>query len=442
MIPPTSISIAKMHLNPVARRIAREHEGDFWEDETMTLPFTIRRLRRKYRKFADEYIRPQALPADKDLSTLDRDKLFLAYAKHGFATETMPRPVGSLPLSAIRHGALAAAMKIEELCAACPGLGIVAFAHDLGFAPILISASPAAYWRWIRTTYKKLKRGEKCCFAFAITEPGIGSDAEDTQGAMKAKAITRAVKVPDGYIINGRKTFITNGAIADYATVFACLNNEGMESWTCFVVDKKTEGYSLGRQEKKMGQKAADASEIILEDVFVPDANRIGAERSGWALNRLTLNVSRPMVAAICLGIARSALDQCTEFCSKTYLGPKLLIQYQDVQLELANMFSQVLAGRALTWHVATRFMPPYSATSGAAKSYCADMAFAVSSKAMEIMGDHSYIHANGVEKTMRDARLTQIYEGTNEMNRLAVAEDLWERFSEEDKSVAIQQII
>lgn len=431
MIPPTHLDIAKKSLNPLARRLARGHEGDFWEDETMSLPYGLRRLRRKYKRFADEYIRPIALSVDKDISTLDREKLFSSYIRQGFATEMMPWPVGSLPLSAMRHGAMFASLKIEELCAACSGLAIAAFVHDLGFAPVLISASPAAYWRWVRPTYKRLKRGEKCFFAFAITEPGAGSDAEDTQGALKAKAVTRAVKVPGGYVINGRKVFITNGAVADYFTVFACLNNEGMESWTCFVVDKNAEGFSLGREEKKMGQKAADASELILEDVFVPDKNRIGAERSGWALNRLTLNASRPMVAAIGVGIARSALDHCLEFCRKTYLGPKLFIEYQDVRLELAWMFSQVLAGRAMAWQVASRFMPPYQATSGAVKSYCADMAFAVSSKAMEIMGDHGYIHANGVEKAMRDARLTLIYEGTNELNRLAIAEDLWERFSD-----------
>jgi alkylation response protein AidB-like acyl-CoA dehydrogenase len=187
-------------------------------------------------------------------------------------------------------------------------------------------------------------------------------------------------------------------------------------------------GFSLGRHEKKMGQRGGDATELILEDVFIPDENRVGAERAGWAINRNVLNTSRPAVGAIGLGIGRGAWESCLDFCRRTRLGGKRLIEYQDVQIEIAGMFAKLLACRAMVWHTVSRYLPPMPLQSAACKSYCADTAVEVCEKAMEIMGDHSYLLANNVEKPLRDARLCQIYEGTNQINRLAMIEDIWER--------------
>jgi alkylation response protein AidB-like acyl-CoA dehydrogenase len=426
--PATHMEMAKENLGFFARQLVREHYGSFWEDETRTLPWTMRGLRRKYKDFCDEFIRPSVLAIDLDLENFDRDKLYYEYAKRGFATELLPWPIGTMKYANILGGGLFASMlKVEELCAACPGQTMFFGAHDLGMGPLLMSASPTVLFRWIIPTYQKIKNGEKCIWAFAITEPGAGSDVEDTYGATKAKVITRAKKVSGGYRISGRKVFITGGSVADYYTLFACLDDEGLESWTCFVIEKGMEGFSLGRREKKLGQKAGDATELILDNIFVPQNNRIGKERSGWALNRLVLTGSRPVVGGVGVGIARGAFEHCLDFCQKTKLGNKKLVEYQDIQLELADMLIKVIAARVLVWNTALRYFPPYPSTSAAAKVFATDTANEVSASAMSLMSDHSYLHKNNLEKILRDARVTQIYEGTNQINRLALMEDLFE---------------
>jgi alkylation response protein AidB-like acyl-CoA dehydrogenase len=425
---PTHMDEAQKHLPMLGRLLLRKHHGSFWEDETRTLPWTFRKLRREYKAFADEFVRPYALSADLDVSTLDKDKIFLEYTKRGYASELLPPPIGNLKLRALYPWGFTGALKVEELCAACGGIGLMLLAHDLGVAPLVVSADPKTVFRWLLPIYKKLRNGEKCVMAFAITEPGAGSDVEETEGAMKAKVITRAKKVPGGYKISGRKVFISDGAVADYVTLYACLENEGVESWTCFMIDTKMEGFSLGRHEKKLGQIAGDATELILDDVFVPDKNRIGPERSGWANNRMVLNTSRPLVGAIAMGIGRGAFENCLEFCKTTKLGPKILIDYQDIQLELADMMIKLMAARAMVWNTLGRYpVPPMGTTSAATKVFASDTAVKIGYKAMEIMGDHGYMHTKNVEKPLRDARLAQIYEGTNQINRLAIIEDLWE---------------
>jgi alkylation response protein AidB-like acyl-CoA dehydrogenase len=427
MKPPTHLDVAKMNLSLLGRQFIRKRHGDFWEEETRRLPWTYRRLRRQYKAFADEYLRPRELAVDRDVSILDKDALFLEYARRGWATELLPKPLGSMPLRCVVPYGFSLALKVEELFSADAGMGLILGAHDLGFLPVLACGELSVFFKWVLPIYRRIKRGERCIFAFAITEPGAGSDVEDTDGAMKARVVTRARKVSGGYVINGRKVFISDGAIADYITLFACLGDEGLESWTCFLLERGMKGFTTGRHEKKMGQKAGDATELILEDVFIPDDHRIGPERGGWAINRATLNTSRPAVGAIAMGISRSAFEHCLDFCQRTRLGNKFLVEYPDVQTELADMFLKLMASRAIVWYTTAHWMPPLPAASAATKVFCSDAAVSVCAQAMELMGDHAYLHSNGVEKALRDARLTQIYEGTNQVNRLALIEDLWD---------------
>jgi alkylation response protein AidB-like acyl-CoA dehydrogenase len=171
-----------------------------------------------------------------------------------------------------------------------------------------------------------------------------------------------------------------------------------------------------------MGQRAADASELIFDNVFVPEKNLVGKVRSGWANNRNVLNYSRPVVGAMALGHGRGAFERCLEFCRKTNLGPKRLIEYQDVQLELADMAISLWAARSMIWQSCRQFRC-YQSASAAAKVFASDTAFKVCNQAMELMGDHGYLLKHGVERAWRDSRLTQIYEGTNQINRLALFE-------------------
>jgi alkylation response protein AidB-like acyl-CoA dehydrogenase len=268
--------------------------------------------------------------------------------------------------------------------------------------------------------------------AYAITEPGAGSDVEESEGAAKARYVTQARKVEGGYVLNGQKVFISGGGHCDYASLFAVLEREDREKaqvdtdLTCFIVERDRKGFSVGRRERKLGQRACDASQLFFEDVFVPWRNLVGTERSGWALNRNVLNYSRGPVGAIALGIARGAVEAATRFARETRLRNKPLLTYQEVQLALAEMWLDTMAMRALVWQGARHFLPAQGITA-ATKAFCGDTAFRVANRAMELMGDHGYLDTWSAEKAMRDARLNQIYEGTNQINQLAFIEAFWE---------------
>lgn len=414
---------ARSRLNIIGRFLYDTRTLDIWERDTATLPRVFRAMRRRYREFARREITPLALQADLDPTSVDIKELFLKSAREGFQTELTPWPIGNAKYRALlRSFIMAPALKAEEFCAACGGLGLALLAHELGMAPLFASGDLRALFKWMRRIYREIREGEPAIAAYAITEPSAGSDVEETQGAAKARIFCRARKAPGGWRISGTKVFISDGAVAKWITLFAALEKEGIESWTCFLLDKGMEGLSVGRSERKLGQRAADASELILEDVFVPHERVIGPLRGGWAINRNVLNFSRPVVGAIALGIARGAFEKALDFCHSTRLGNRPLISYQDVQLELADMLMKIQAMRALVWQ-AVKYRVPFQTASSITKVFCGDTAWKVCSQAMALLGDHGFLHCHGVEKAARDARLTQIYEGTNQINRLAIIE-------------------
>jgi alkylation response protein AidB-like acyl-CoA dehydrogenase len=395
-----------------------------WERDTATLPRNLRDARRRYREFARKELAPRALSADRDPHSVDVPALFVRAARLGFQTEFMPPPWGTLKVSSVigGHLLLPAALKAEELCAACSGLGLALLAHDLGTGPLFVAGDLRAYAVMLGRIYREIRAGEPAIAAFAITEPGAGSDVEDTEGAARARLTCHYEKVPGGYVLEGRKCFISDGAVARWVTLFAAERGRGVESWSCFLLDSSMSGFSVGRRERKMGQRAADASELVLEQVFVPDDRVVGALGSGWAINRNVLNFSRPVVGAIALGIARGAFEHAAAFCGQARLAGRRLSDYQEVRLALADMLIKLSAMRATVWH-ATRYRFPFQAAGAIAKVFCSDTAWKVCQQAMELLGDHGTLHGNSVEKAARDARLTQIYEGTNQINRLAVFE-------------------
>ena len=175
--------------------------------------------------------------------------------------------------------------------------------------------------------------------------------------------------------------------------------------------------------------RASGAAELELDDVFVPDDQVVGGVRDGWALNRATLNISRLPVAAMGVGFARAATDAAIDFACSFRLGGKLLISYQDVQLSIADMLASTQAARAMVWTAAGR-RQPLQREASAAKVLCTDTAIAVCARAMDLLGNHAVLHGERVEKAYRDARLTQIFEGTNQINRLAMVEDAQEQLA------------
>lgn len=419
---------AALNMNLIGRMLLDRREMSLWEHDTATLPGSVRRLRRKARAFAQEHIRPLAPYADLHPHDYDPKPLLKAAAKEGFLNILLPRPIaggGAKFFPYFKSVGLQIAILSEEFATECGGLGLLLMAHSLGVGPLVLAGSMDAYIRHLVPLFIKTRYlGKPECMAFCITEPGAGSDVEESEGGAMAKLVTTAKYDPKqkGYILNGQKCFISNGAIADKLTVFAKIENEGIESWTCFLVEKGMKGFSVGRSERKMGQRASDASELIFEDVFIPKKNVIGKLRSGWANNRNVLNYSRPSVGAMALGHGRGAFERCLEFCRNTNLGSKKLIEYQEVQYELADMAISLWSARSMVWQ-SCRELRCYQSVSASAKVIASDTAFKVCNQAMELMGDHGYVHSNGVERAMRDVRLTQIYEGTNQINRLAFFE-------------------
>ncbi|MBN1471856.1 MAG: acyl-CoA/acyl-ACP dehydrogenase [Syntrophaceae bacterium] len=417
---------ATQKMNFFGRLLVDNREMSLWDHDTKTLPWGARRWRRKALKFSREYIRPLATTADLLPHDYNPKRLLAEAAKQGFQTLLLTPPLGTAStITYLRNASLLVAVVGEEFATECGGLALLLLAHNLGIAPLVLSGSLRNYFLHLIPFYwKSYFQNSTEGMSFAITEPGAGSDVEETEGGAKAKLVTTAKYVPEkkGYILNGRKCFITNGAIATKVTVYAKLEGEGIESWTCFLLEKGMQGFTVGRSERKLGQRASDASELIFDNVFVPEKNLVGKVCSGWANNRNVLNYSRPVVGAMALGHGRGAFERCLEFCRKTNLGPKRLTEYQDVQLELADMAISLWAARSMIWQSCKQFRC-YQSASASAKVFASDTAFKVCNQAMELMGDHGYLHTHGVERAWRDSRLTQIYEGTNQINRLAFFE-------------------
>jgi alkylation response protein AidB-like acyl-CoA dehydrogenase len=273
------------------------------------------------------------------------------------------------------------------------------------------------------------RAGRPHVFAYAITEPSAGSDVEEGHGAARCGPGAIARRGSGGWRITGRKCFISGGDIAESTVVFAALDGEDIASWTAFLVPSSAAGYRVVRTEHKMGMRASGAAELELEDVFVADDQVIGGLRNGWAINRATLNISRLPVAAMGVGFARAATDAAIEFACSFRLGGKPLISYQDVQLAVADMLAKTQAARAMVWTAAKR-KQPLQREASAAKVFCTDTAIEVCTRAMDLLGNHAVLHRERVEKAYRDARLTQIFEGTNQINRLAMVEDIQEQLA------------
>ncbi|MDJ0766526.1 MAG: acyl-CoA dehydrogenase family protein [Myxococcota bacterium] len=419
---------AKKQLNAFGRLLVDGRECTLWDLDTAVLPRAARKWRKRARRFAREEIRPLAAQADLDPHGYDPAPLLTAASKKGFQTLLLVRPFGSAGITTfLKSTTIQLAVVAEEFATECGGLGLLLLGHNLGIAPLLLAGHVGTYLRHFLPIYLKATwLGKSTVLSFAITEPAAGSDVESCDGAVQAKVTVTARPEKGGYVLNGTKVFITDGAVADKIVVYACLEGEKIDSWTCFLVDTSMSGVIVGRHERKMGQRASDASEIILEDVFVPRRNIIGKLRSGWANNHNVLNFSRPVVAAMALGHGRGAFERALKFCRDTTLAGKRLVDYPDVQYELADMAISLWAARSMVWRCCASFRAN-QALSSTAKVFASDTAVRVCNQAMELMGDAGYLHRFGVERAWRDSRLTQIYEGTNQINRYDVIEHQWD---------------
>jgi alkylation response protein AidB-like acyl-CoA dehydrogenase len=321
-------------------------------------------------------------------------------------------------------GMVAMAIAIEELSKADASMGLLVADQELGSLPIMLAGNEEQRQRYL----PKLASGEHLA-AFALTEPAAGSDV--------ARLRCRAVRDGDSYVLNGTKNFITNGGIADIVTVYAVIEPQAQphKNAGVFVVEKGMPGFSVGKKEDKMGIRWSDTVELIFEDCRVPAANLLGGEGEGFAVMMKTLDFSRPAVAAQALGIAAGAVEYAVAYAKQRESFGKPIIRHQGIGFKLADMVTRTEAARHLLYKTCALFQdqpkdmsrlgPELIRFSSMSKCYCGDVAMWVSTQAVQVLGGYGYIKEFPVERMMRDAKITQIYEGTNEIQRLVISNTL-----------------
>ncbi len=432
---PLSIRSVDAGLPRALRAVFGDSSPDLWEAQTRLLPRSLQALRRRARAFARLQLAPLALELDRlphwpvGQTPPAVQRLLQRAGREGWLSDILPKPIGSGSPIVARHPLpLAASLKVEEFARVDGGLMLALSANMLGQAPLLLCADPRIITRRLVPGIRRSVSGEPYVFAFAITEPGAGSDVEEGHGASLAKPGVVARRAPGGWVLNGRKVYISGGDIAQGYTVFAALEGEGYESWTCFFVERDTAGFRAVRTELKMGMRASGAAEIEFVDVFVPDADVVGRLRGGWALNRQTLNLSRLPVAAMAVGFAQAACDIAMDYALTTTSGGRPIIEQQSVQLALADAVAATSSIRAQVWQSAGTWKVSQG-VSAMNKFHATDTAMQVIDECLDLLGPDGLLHGNRLEKVWRDARLTQIFEGTNQINRLALMEDIQDRF-------------
>jgi alkylation response protein AidB-like acyl-CoA dehydrogenase len=325
----------------------------------------------------------------------------------------MPFPI---EYGGIGSSELAVVMAIEELSRYCATTGLLLAVQQLGSLPILLAGTDEQKQQYI----PRLASGEWLA-AFGLTEAGSGSDA----AAMK----TFAVRKGDKYILNGSKRFITNGGLAQVNSVLAITDpDKGTRGISAFIVQKDFPGFSVGRIEDKMGIKGSQTAELIFEDCEVPVENMLGREGDGFKIAMMTLDRTRPGIGAQAVGIAQGALDLAVEYSQQRIQFDQPISANQGIQFMLADMATKVEASRLLVYNVAEmidRGERNFSKYSAMAKMFASDSAISVTNDAIQVLGGYGYMKEYPAERMMRDAKITQIYEGTNQIQRLVIARAL-----------------
>jgi alkylation response protein AidB-like acyl-CoA dehydrogenase len=316
-------------------------------------------------------------------------------------------------------GCLDLCLVVEELSRVCSGIAVSYAATALGAYALLKFGSDQQKKKYL----PDIAAGKKLA-AFGLTESTAGSDA----GAIK----TTAEKTPEGYILNGTKQFITNGGDAEFYTIIAVTDkNRGARGVSAFIVDKDTPGFTFGKKEKKMGIRASSTRELVFRNCFIPKENLIHKEGMGFIVTMKVLDNSRPGIGAQALGIAQGALEAAVDYTRQRIQFGQPLISLPVVQHNLAGMAVKVEAARALVYAVARTVdsgVKDFTEDSAMAKVFASDMAMQVTTDAVQVCGGAGYMRDYPLEKMMRDAKITQIYEGSNEVLRNAIAIELRKR--------------
>ena len=315
-------------------------------------------------------------------------------------------------------GTLTLLVAVEEISKACATTGLILAVQELGALAIKLAGTEEQKQRWL----PRLAAGEQLA-AYALTEPGSGSDS----AAMRSTARREG----DEYVLDGGKRFITNAGVAGVYTVFAKTDPEaGHKGISCFVVESDAPGFSVGRIEPKLGIKGSTTGEVFFDGCRIPAGNLLGEEGEGFPIAMRVLDRSRPGIAAQALGIAQGATDYALDYAKTRETMGKPIAQHQLIAAKLADMDTACEAARGLLYRFGRMADdgvdgPELTKASAQAKLFCSDTAMWVATEAVQILGGYGYVKEYPVERMMRDAKITQIYEGTNEVQRLVIAREM-----------------
>jgi alkylation response protein AidB-like acyl-CoA dehydrogenase len=325
-------------------------------------------------------------------------------------------------------GALMLLVAVEEISKADATVGLILAVQELSSLAVRLAGSDAQKDRFL----PRVASGEWIA-AYALTEPGSGSDA----AAMR----TEARREGDAYVLNGSKRFITNAGVAQLYTVFAKTDRSaGHDGISCFMVEADSPGFEVGRIEPKLGIKGSTTGEVFFDDCRIPAENLVGEEGEGFKVAMRVLDRSRPGIAAQALGIAQGATDYALEYAQTRETMGMPIVQHQLIAAKLADMETKCEAARGLLYKVGLMIdedAPELTKNSAMAKLMCSDVAMEVTVEAVQILGGYGYIKEYPVERMMRDAKITQIYEGTNEIQRLVIAREM----VRENRSSALAEV-
>ena len=366
-------------------------------------------LKQMYREFSETEVKPLAAEVDENerfpVETVEK------MVKAGFMGIPFPKKYGGEGGDNLGY-----AMAVEELSRVCATTGVILSAHvSLGAHPIYQFGTEEQKQKFL----VPMAKGEKIG-AFGLTEANAGTDASSQQ--------TTAVLDGDHYIINGSKIFITNAGYADTYIIMAMTDKSaGTRGISAFIIEADTEGFTVGPKEKKLGIKGSSTCELIFENCRVPVENRLGKEGFGFKVAMQTLDGGRIGIAAQALGIAQGALDETVNYVKERKQFGRPISAFQNTQFQLADMSSKVEAARLLVYKAAYNkdMGLPYSNEAAMAKLFASEAAMEVTTKAVQLHGGYGYTREYPVERMMRDAKITEIYEGTSEVQRMVIAANL-----------------
>ncbi|MDX2494533.1 MAG: acyl-CoA dehydrogenase [Desulfuromusa sp.] len=365
-------------------------------------------MRQMVREFAEKEITPGIQERDES-EHFDRTIMFDRLADLGLTGIVFPEKYGGAEADYISY-----AIAVEELSRVCASTGVTLSAHlSLGANPIYQFGTEEQKQKYLRPLAEGSKLG-----ALALTENSAGSDAGGTK--------TTATRDGDEWILNGSKIFTTNGGDADTYIVFARSDKEAQKHHgiSAYIVEKDTPGFSFGKKESKLGIRASSTRELVFDNCRIPEENLLGKENEGFKLGMMTLDGGRIGIAAQALGIAQGAFDAAVEYMKERTQFNKPLSAFQGLQFKIADMATQIEAARLLVYQSAYKASAKqsYGKESAMAKMYASDVAMQVTTEAIQIFGGYGFTRDFPVERMFRDAKITQIYEGTNEIQRVVIS--------------------